>query len=470
MPYSSRSPGAACVGSALLLPLFFASGCASAPPDLDPGHAAATAVKLDTPLALRLAADPLDDSSGLPSPLSADLAAARAVERSPAVQAALADVRRALADARQARLIGNPVLNLTLRFPDGGSEDILEAGLAQPLLELLSRPGRSAAADARLRAAAAEAVATALDVLQETQIAHADAVATDARADVLRRQTELLAKLLGLSESRRDAGEASTLEVAGFSARQAAVDAERLRQRAETAAARLHLGRLLGVPSASTDFNLADTEQASALDAEPAWLARAAGHRPELQSARFELAALGVDVDLAAWSVFDGLEAGVDYERDDDESLGPSIGLPLPLFDTGRQRKDAARANVLAAAHRLTGLARGVVEDVRRAYAAAEAAAEEQRLIDDRLLPLATQRVTQTEAGFRAGFADVTDVLLAQQDLLAAELTAIDARQRLRNAHADLRRASGGVPAEVYDGAVDNEASTNQISETSPSQ
>ena len=423
-----------------------AAGCVSAPPELDPGRAAADAAGLVETLDLRPTADPLDVSSpGNAAALTSAEAAEAAVRNSPRVQAALAEVQRALADARQARLIANPVLSLNLRFAAGDADEVVEATLAQPLVELLSRPARASAADARLRVAAAGAVAAALDALADGQRAHADALAADRRLTVIEEQAALLGRLLDLANARLDAGEASPLEVVGFEARSASLEAESRTQRYERAAARLRLARLLGQPSGELGFELTAADAGATPGTEGVWLRLAAERRPELAAAVQELRALGDDVRLAGWSVFDGLEAGVASETEGATSIGPAIGGPIPLFDFGQQRRAAAKAEVLAARHRLLGLQREVVEEVRRAFAAATAAAEVVGATEGRVLPLANERVEQTRRSFEAGFASVNDVLLAEADLLDAESGLVDARLRGRLAAADLRRAAGGV-------------------------
>jgi len=436
----------------LTLPAFVAAAglsaaCVGPPPALDPGRRLADAAGLIDTVDLRPDPDPLNQPAAAGAPLTAAAAADSAVRRSPAVQAALADVKRALADAKQARLIANPVLSLSVRFGSGGADDIVEAGLAQPLVELLGRPDRASAADARLRAAAADAVTVALDALHDGQAAHAEALAAGLRLESLEAQAALLDRLLELARARRDAGEASATEVIGFEARRAALDARAVLLELDRDAARLALLRVLGRPSADLDFPLdAGASPVTATDQpESHWLRLAAERRPELAAAVWELRALGDDVRLAEWSLYEGLEAGVVSEPEGDTTFGPAIASPIPLFDFGTQRTAAARAGVLAARHRLLGLQREIVEDVRRAHATARGAARLINATEQTVLPLARERVARTRAAFEAGFAEVNDVLLAQADLLSAEAGLIDARLRARLAAAALRRAAGGA-------------------------
>ena len=155
----------------------------------------ADAASLDSAITLRDGREPLDVADPLPTPLTRAAVSELAVRNSPEVQAALADVRASLADAEQARLLSNPVLDLNIRF--GGDDEVIEAGLAQPLIDLLRRPAASRAADARLRSSAQRAVVEALDVLRDVNRAYAEAVAADERLDLLDRQAALLDRLLG---------------------------------------------------------------------------------------------------------------------------------------------------------------------------------------------------------------------------------------------------------------------------------
>jgi cobalt-zinc-cadmium efflux system outer membrane protein len=445
-----------------------AAGCVGAVPRVDAGGAAATAAGLSEPIRFTYEGGSLDIDSNDPSRLSLAEAARQALLASPEVQAALAEVRAALAEAMQARTLPNPVLDVAVRFPTGDGSEVIEAGLSQSLAELLRRPGRSRAADARLRAAAARAVGEALDVLAAVERTYAEAWAAGDRLAVLDRQAALLDRLLELAQARQRAGEAGRLDVIGFQARRAALAAEAESVRAKGRSARLRLARLVGRPSGAAEWELDRWTPPPAVPAgEGEWLALSLERRPEVQAAVFELTALGAEVRLASLNPFDDLGAGVEVESEEELSVGPAASLPIPLFDLGRHRRARAEAERAAARHRLTQVRRQVVEEVRQALAAAESARRAAALVEEQLLPLQRDRVEQVEAAYRAGFADVTEVLLAEQDLLDAEAQLIEARQGVADAAADLRRAAGGVATpEANDGRIPASATTRPTTQT----
>ena len=373
------------------LPLI--GGCVSSVPDLQPERMVADAASLDSAITLRNGSEPLDVADPLPSPLTHAAAAELAVRNSPEVQAALAEVRAALADAEQARLLSNPVLDLNVRF--GGKDEVIEAGLAQPLIDLLRRPAASRAAATRGCGRRHSGRSwRRLDVLRDVNRTYVEAVVADERLDLLDRQAALLDRLLEVAEQRQQAGEATTLDVTGFRARRAALDAQAIARRAERRSARLTLARLIGRPSGDVEFTLEPPTDATPLAAERDYLLTALSARPEVQTARYELAALGEEVTLAGLAPFDGLGVGIATETEGSTSVGPAFGSPIPIFDFGTQQKAKARADVLAGRHRLIGMSRRVIEEVRQARAAAVAADESVDAIANTLLPLQRNRGT----------------------------------------------------------------------------
>ena len=106
--------------------------CQSAAPQPTPERAIADAV--GEVVALRSEGGPLDAGAEEQPALTLVDALGRALQASPELQAALARVRIALADAEQARMLPNPLLDLVVRFPEGGGKPSLEAGVSADLV------------------------------------------------------------------------------------------------------------------------------------------------------------------------------------------------------------------------------------------------------------------------------------------------------------------------------------------------
>lgn len=452
------------VAAVLAFPVIgVAFGCAGPVPWVDPASETARAVGLSESIRFVNDGGPVDAADSDPQRLTRGEAVRRAMLASADIQASLAEVRVAMAEARQARLLSNPVLNVSIRFPEGEGSEVIEAGLSQSMAELLRRPARSRAADARLRGSVARVVGEALDLLASVERTYAEAQAADARLDVLGEQMALLDRLLEIAESRRRAGEAGQLDVIGLQARRAALAAQTEQAQGERRVARITLARLVGRPSGAADWELEAWALPPASTAgETEWIELALRRRPEIQEALFELAALGEEVRLASLDPFDDLAAGANLESEEGVSAGPAASVPIPIFDIGQHRRARAVAERTGARHRLTATRRQIVQEVRQAIAAAEAARRAVTLIEQQLLPLQRDRLERIRANYRAGLSDVTDLLLAEQDLLDAESLHITSRRDAAVARADLRRASGGVasPASAPTTAPATKAST----------
>ncbi|MFI5378329.1 MAG: TolC family protein [Tepidisphaerales bacterium] len=388
-----------------------------------------------------LDADPVGD--GLLTPPQA---VRLSIRHDPRIQAALARVRVALAEASQTRLLPNPVLNLSWRFPEGGGPAVFETMLSGDLVSLLSKPGQISAADKRLRAAAADAVTSVLDVLHEVQETYAAVQSADAEVAIIENRAAIIQRLRDLADARLRAGEGIRLDVLTLDAQRSEIAVELLQRRLERTEKRLTLSRLIGAPSGAADWKLSPWQPPPPVRApEAAWLNAALFKRPEIRSHVWELAALGDDLALTALSPFEGGDIGPHAERDASWVVGPDITTPLPIFDFGQHRKAKAQAQQQVARHELLQLRREIIEEVRRAYAsyAASRAALDQAQTE--LLPLQEKRREQAELAYRAGEADLTTLLLAETDLQESRGRLVELQELVTVAMLKLDRAVGGA-------------------------
>jgi outer membrane protein TolC len=425
--------------------MLLATGCGAPLPADESSAAIAQSVGVAEAIRFETQGGPTDVDEQDPSVLTRADAVQRAVHSEPRIQAALAQVRTALADARQARLLPNPLLNFILRFPEGGGDPIIEAGLSAELVSLLQRPRRISAADHRLLAASSAAVTAALDTVLEVQERYAAVQGFDAQVVVLEERRRLIGRLLESAQSRLRVGEGTRLDVLTLDAQRVEIETEIAERESERRDARLALSRLLGQPSGPAAWQVSPWKPVQRLGIpEGAWIGLALEHRPEIQAGRWELAALGDDAALSRLAALDGAEVGIEAERDGDWSVGPGVSLPLPIFDWGQARSAKALAEAIQARHKLTQARRQAVEDVRRALASLAGAQAALDRVSLQLIPLQQQRQEQAQAAYRNGLADITAVLLAEQDSQAARAKQIELQQKASAAMFKLERAVGG--------------------------
>lgn len=425
-------------------PLVLLCACAGPVPELAPAANVTTLLHLEQPLEILLDGEPID-LVALPAdaPLDETRACAEAVHHAPELQAALARVDAALAEAEGARKWANPLLAVVLRF--GATSPQYEVGLTQPFVQMLATPTRAEAADHRLQAAAAAVLTTALDVLADVQQRHADACAADARHRAAERRLQLCAEALARLERRQQAGEADAAAVAA--GREAFTEAQLDLQQcaAERRQGRLRLAERLGRPGDMAAWPLeAHIAETTELVDEAACVRTALQRRPELQQRRWELAALGADERLAAYALWSDTTIGAETQRTPTSFSGPNATVPLPVFDDGSSAQQAIAARARAGTHELVAAGRLVVQEVRTAHGALLAARARERLAAAALEVLMT-RLAQTRRAVAGGELGRDHELTAELDLLAAEVRSTAARQQSRLASTRLQRALGGA-------------------------
>lgn len=317
--------------SALLVSLSaLIGGCAAPLPDVNPSREAAEAIDMPSGTAIeyQIDAGPFDLPTLDATELSIANAIRSAAEADPGVQAALSRVRVALAEAKQSRLLPNPILSVVFRFPEGGGDPTIEAGIAAELLGMLTRPGQTRAADHRLRGSAADAITSVIDVAASVRETYVNIQAAEAAIVVLESRRNLLNRLLDLTQARVRLGEGTRLDLLTLQTQVVELETEIADKQLERREQRLLLARLIGRPSADPTWQVSTWDGTPSIGGTEAdWIRTALERRPEAQAREWQLRALGVERSLARWALFEGAEAGIDSERDGDWSVGPSVSV-----------------------------------------------------------------------------------------------------------------------------------------------
>jgi outer membrane protein TolC len=370
----------------------------------------------------------------------------RALTGDARIGAALAHVRVAEAESRQERLLPNPILNISWRFPEGGGLAIFETTLTGDLMAILQKPRRISVADSRLRAASAEAITIVLEVLFEVQESYAMVQSLEAQLGVVQDRQKIVQRLLDIAAARLQAGEGIRLDVITLQAQRAALAVELAQRRLELREQRLVLAGLIGEPSGAADWQVSEWEAPPAVhEAEAAWLKAALANRPEIRSRLWELAALKDEIALTTLAALEGSDVGVHAERDGAWTSGPDITTPAPIFDWGQAKRAKAKAQRLEARHQLTQLQRQVVEEVRRAYASYAESWATLVGAQSELLPLQKERREQAELAYKSGETDLTPLLLAEAELEDTRAKLVALQEKVTVARLKLQRSVGGA-------------------------
>ncbi len=437
------------------------AGCLSTrPPETQTETTAAAAAGLSEPIAFDVVGGPIDEP-GDPDTLTYAQAVQMSVLTDPGIQASLARVRVALADSKQARLLPNPILNLALRFPDGGGKPIIEASLAQDLISILRLPRQSSAADHRLRQASAAAITATIDAVAEVQERYVNVQAMEQLLAVFEQRRTLVGKALDLANARLSAGEGIREDVAILDTQRVELEVEISETTQSLRDERLRLSRLIGRPSGAAAWTVEPwVPPVLTNTAEAAWIDAALLSRPEIQERAWALAALGDDLALARLLPFDGASGGVQAERDGAWQAGPEVSVPIPIFDMGQARSQRVTAEQVEARHGLVQVKRQVIEDVRRSWESLAQTRNNLRRVRQELVPLQEQRRALADASFRAGQTDVMALFLAEHDLRAAQAKAVELDHKAAIAAIRLQRAVGGPgPASALTVSASNDKS-----------
>jgi len=449
------------------------AGCVASVPEVSPEADVALATGADVEIVFRYEGAPPDaPPAGLPPAASADRltgrdALVRALGTSAELQAALARVRIARAEAEQARLLPNPVLEFVVRWGDNPLQ--LEGSFAQSLLALLQRPRKAGAADDRLRAAAADALTVALDEAAGLRACYVEAQVQQQRVLLLRRRRTLAERGVALVDSRLAHGEGTSLEQSVAVAAQLDVEREVVDAEQRLRALQLQLARRIGEPSSAANWQLDAWSATAAVDvAEPseeAWLRRALDRRPELQSLRWQLSALGDEHALALWGPWQDLAIGANVQRAPTWVAGPVLSVPLPIFDRGEAAAAAVTAEQAEVRHRLTDAMRRTIERVRAAFAAAQTQRAQLRRVRGELLPMLEQRLARVRAAERAGEASALASLRAEAALADAVAAALTLDHDVAQALLRLERAAAGAPLAARDDLPTDSPTSGHVEE-----
>jgi cobalt-zinc-cadmium efflux system outer membrane protein len=384
--------------------------------------------------------------------LSADDAVQVALLNNPRLQATFEDLGVAQADLVQAGLLRNPVFSADLKFAEAGGGTKVEMAVTQEFLDVLQLPLRKRMAGHALEAVKIRVSGAVLDLAGEVRRAFYVHQAALQTLDMRRQVAAATGASFDFARRLRDAGNITGLQLAREQAQDEQSKLDLAAAEADVLATRERLNALMGLWGIDTQWTVA-----SQLPDVPAKEVDAATVEPRAVERSLELAESRAVLDAAAdalgirrsYAIFGGgdveLGAAAEREAEGGWEVGPSVSVPIPLFDTGDAAVSRASAELRRARQNYTATAvevRAAARAARDRLLATRATAERYRTS---VLPIRHSIVEQTQAENNAMLVGTFDVLRAKQDEIEAGAAYVNALRDYWLARAEFDQVMNGA-------------------------
>jgi cobalt-zinc-cadmium efflux system outer membrane protein len=435
---------------AALAALLASGGCAVAPlQEATEGTVDRLEARAGVALAWPPQAETADGAAAIAEPLTLAAALALAFERNPDIRRQYAKLGIAHGDLRDAARIANPTLSLAWLHPAGGGRDQTTRGISASFADLLLLPARRRLSAAEFRRVELEVGAALMTLARQVESAWYAYVAAQQVETLRVAVADAAGQEATLAKRFFEAGNIARLQLDRLVATAARAEVDALRARSDAAGSRAQLANLLGL-AATGSWRTADRLSAppeSELAA--ATLAgNALSQRLDLAAVREEVAALEDALGVTrGWRLLGSVEAGYEWEREDDGTKlsGPTLALELPIFNQGQGAVARAAARLLDARARAEGLALVVENEVATGVRQLTLAREVSERYRREWLPAAASAVERQHERFNFMLVGAFDVLQAKREQYDAWQGYFESIRDYWIARSALRAATGGL-------------------------
>lgn len=351
-------------------------------------------------------------------------------------------------DRVRAGLLANPVLGATILFYDPGTE--LEFSLGQPLVDLFQRSMRRDLAESELEDARLGVVGNLVHLVYDVRRALLAQVAQEERHRLAEAALVAAREAETLSTELHRAGNVTDLELSRKVRARAEAELISLAEAQDLLEHHEHLIARLGL---SQSF-LGPVRIRVGFGELPPAIAEKQAER--VMSRNLNLARLDTHIAAAqrraglspSADVLSSAEVGAAAAKDDGESsfgLGPSVSLPLPIFDTGRAGSAAANAKWRALVAEREAERREIAATMRKLSARRAALLSQATLARDDLLASSRRVMVQTLQQYNAMQIGAFHVLEERSAEIHDERKALDLWEAAWMAHWDWEQCLAGV-------------------------
>ena len=384
-------------------------------------------------------------ASLLRRPLTADSAVQVALLNNHNLQATYEELGIAQAELVEAGLLKNPVFYFERRLPGQAAE----IDLVQEFVDILLLPLRKRIAAAQFEAAKLRVGHEILTAAAEVRAAfyehQGDQQLVDLRktvADATERSAETALKM-------HEAGNLRDLDLASEQATHAQTKIELAKAQASAVASRERLNKLMGAFGAQTNWTVASRlSELPGNEVSTAQLeSRAIQQRLDLAAARQQFVAEARTRGIArAEAILQGAQIGSHYEHEIEprHSTGPSVSVPIPIFNQGQPASARASAKMRQAEQRYLALAADIRSDVRAARDKMLLSRRQVEYFKSTALPTRTRVTEESQLEYNAMQIGPFQLLQAKQEEVKTGAESVEALRDYWVARAELEKAVGG--------------------------
>jgi cobalt-zinc-cadmium efflux system outer membrane protein len=388
----------------------------------------------------------------LQKPLTADRAAQIALLNNRRIQELYQRLDIAQADLIQAGMLRNPVFESSLLFPLSSGHTEISIGITQQILDIFLIPLRRQVGQSQFSEAKKQVTMQILDLVYRTRMAFFQAKSDVLRTELLRQRVLTAELAYDFMQRLRAAGNITELELHEHRHRYEITKLQLRRAETTKISSSENLNRLMGLWADQIQWEI----QADITDIFPEELqsppdlntleSRAISASLDLDAARQEILTTGKMLGIQnATALVPEFELGLEAERNSHWSLGPSLSLPLPVFNQGQARMQRHEALLRSQQEKYTALAVEVRSLVREAHAEFESAQDIIFYYQQVMLPLRKRISNETMLQYNAMQADPLDLLLAKDQEIKARLETIQALATYWTARTKIEQLLAGI-------------------------
>src|SRR6266700_2388798 len=383
-------------------------------------------------------------ASLLSRPLTADSAVQIALLNNHNLQATYEELGIAQADLVEAGLLRNPIFTFQRRFPGVAMEmDVLKEFIDILLLPLRKRIAAAQFEAAKLRVGH-EILKTAAEVRAAFYEHQGDQQLVDLRktvADATERSAETALRL-------HEAGNLKDINLANEQASHAQAKIEVAKAQSQAAQSREKLNKLMGTFGQQTEWTVASRLPDLPSEVSTSQLeSRAIQQRLDLAAARQDFVAQARSLGIArADAILQQTEVGAHYERETtgEYSIGPSLNVPIPIFNQGQAAFAKANAKLRQGQQRYLALAADIRSDVRAARDRMLLARQQVEYFKSTALPARTRVTEESQLEYNAMQIGPFQLLQAKQEEVKMGADSVEALRDYWVSRAELEKAVGG--------------------------